>query len=305
MFVTRVTKTNTFGDLSLRKICLKTSIKASLVAGMDYYSRFDARRTILDFASAGGSEAVREGAFYNKRGGTIQRHLDDGEIVILDSNDAIDRALRAEASAFYCSYWRYVQPRELRHPIGRDLIWTMRAKSGGLKFVKAATAAIIEVMFDAGFYKPWVKYSGELGFDLVVPLESIPSDAWAGDFKALDDIQDEITSYIAGSLVERPNFQVLLEGSRVTIREGSNTCLLSELRAGRGLFLVPMSLNPRSGLVSLPIAPEEVENFSVFDASPADASPYEWMPQRDAARKLIRRARSCALDVRMESALAL
>jgi hypothetical protein len=249
---------------------------------------------------------VREGAFYNKRGETIQRHLDDGEIVVLDSHSAIDRALRDGALAFYCSYWRYAQPRELRHPLGRDLIWTIRAKSGGLKFVKAATAAVIEVISDAGFYRPWVKYSGELGFDLVVPLESVPGDAWTGDFKALGEIQGEITSYIAGTLVERPNFQIGLEGSRVTIREGSNTCLLSELRAGRGLFLVPMSLNPRSGLVSLPVAPEEVESFSVFDASPADASPYEWTPQHDAARKLIRRAHSCMpSEVRMEAELAL
>jgi len=273
---------------------------------LNYYNRLDARRAILDFARAGGPEAVREGAFYNKRGGTIQRHLDDGEIVVLDSHATIDRAIRAEVSAFYCSYWRYAQPRELRHPLGRDLIWKIRAKSGGLKFAKTATAAVIEVISDAGFYKPWVKYSGELGFDLVVPLESIPGDAWAGDFKALDEIQGEITSYIAGTLVERPNFQVGFEGSRVTIREGLNTCLLSELRAGRGLFLVPMSLNPRSGLVSLPVAPDEVESFSVFDASPADASPDEWTPQRDAARKLIRRAHSYApQEVRMEAALAL
>ena len=272
---------------------------------MNYYSRLDARRAILDFARAGGPEAVREGAFYNKRGETIQRRLDDGEMVVLDSNAVIDRAIRAEASAFYCSYWRYAQPRELRHPLGRDLIWTIRAKSGGLKFAKTATSAVIEGISDAGFYRPWVKYSGELGFDLVVPLESIPGDAWTGDFKALDDIQCEITSYIAGTLIESPNFQIGIEGSRVTIREGSNTCLLSELRAGRGLFLVPMSLNPRSGLVSLPIAPDEVESFSVFDASPADASPYEWTPQNDAARKLIRRAHSCAPEDRVEAALAL
>jgi hypothetical protein len=272
---------------------------------MNYYSRLDARRAILDFARAGGSEAVREGAFYTKRGETIKRHLDDGEIVVFDSHSAIDRALREEASAFYCSYWRYAQPRELHHPLGRDLVWTIRAKSGGLEFAKVATSAVIEVISDGGFYTPWVKYSGELGFDLVIPLESIPGDAWAGDFKALDEIQGEITSYIAGTLMERPNFQVGFEGSRITIREGSKTCLLSELRARRGLFLMPMSLNPRSGLVSLPLAPDAVESFSVFDASPADASPYEWTPQRDAAIKLIRRVRLYALKDRMEAALAL
>jgi len=272
---------------------------------VEYYRRLDTRRAILDFARAGGPEAVREGAFYNKRSDTIQRYLDGGEIVVLDSHAAIDRALCAGASAFYCSHWRYAQPQELRHPLGRDLIWIVRAKSGGLKFAKTATAAIIEGISDAGFYRPWVKYSGELGFDLVIPLESVPGDAWMGNFKALDDIQGEITSYIAATLADNSNFQVAFEGSHVMIREGFNTCLLSELRAGRGLFLAPMSLNPRSGLVSVPIAPSRVESFSVLDASPADAKSQEWKPQPNAARKLIHRLHSLVSVEPQEVARAL
>ncbi len=37
-----------------------------------------------------------------------------------------------------------------------------------------------------------------------------------------------------------------------------------------------MSLNPKSGLVSVPLAPDRVASFSVLDASVADAAPYEW-----------------------------
>ena len=64
--------------------------------------------------------------------------------------------------------------------------------------------------------------------------------------------------------------------SHIAIGKGSDTCRLSELRLRRGLLLAPMSLNPRSGLVSLPLAPERVAGFSVLDASPEDASASEW-----------------------------
>lgn len=273
---------------------------------MEYYHRLDTRRTILDFARAGGPEAVREGAFYYKRGDIIQRYTPENEIVVLDSHAAIDRALYAGASAFYSSFWRYAQPKELLHPLGRDLVWTIRAENGGLKFAKATTAAVFEVMSDAGFYEPWVKYSGELGFDIVIPLESVPGEAWAGDFKALDEIQRGITGYIASILSERPNFRVTRESSKVTIREGSNTCLLSELRARRGLLLAPMSLNPRSGLVSLPIAPSQVGSFSVLDASPADPKQREWRTRPNAARELIQHLHSWKFaEIQNESVRAL
>jgi len=273
---------------------------------VEYYRRLDTRRAILDFARAGGPGVVREAAFYHNRGETIQRHTGEDEILVLDSHAAIDRALAAGASAFYCSFWRYAQPKELLHPLGRDLVWTIRAENGGLKFAKVTTAAVFEAMSDARLYEPWVKYSGELGFDVVIPLESIPEEAWAGDFKALDEIQCEITGYIASILSERPNFRVTRESSRVTIREGSNTCLLSELRARRGLLLAPMSLNPRSGLVSLPIAPDRVESFSVLDASPADAEQQEWRTHPNAARELIHHLRSWRYaEIQNESVRAL
>ncbi|MCS7131415.1 MAG: hypothetical protein NZ934_01625, partial [Hadesarchaea archaeon] len=54
-------------------------------------------------------------------------------------------------------------------------------------------------------------------------------------------------------------------------------------------LLAPMSLNPKSGLVSLPLAPERLENFSALDASPVDASAHRWtLPNATHVLKYIR-----------------
>ena len=253
---------------------------------MDYYNRLDVRRAILNFSRAGNREAVREGAFYNPCARSVQRHFAPNELVILDSSAALDRALRAGGSAFYCSYWRYAQPQNLAHPFGRDLVWTVRATLGGLRFAKLVTAAVIEALADNRFDEPWVKYSGELGFDLVIPLEEIPGDAQMGGLKSLDDYQRALTRDMADYLANRFNFRVKRADSSLTIREGLDTCLLSELRVGRGLLLAPMSLNPKSGLVSVPLAPDRVASFSVLDASAADAAPYEWIAPKAPVRSL-------------------
>jgi len=253
---------------------------------MDYYNRLDVRRAILNFSRAGNREAVKEGAFYNPRVRSVQRHFAPNELVILDSSASLDRALRAGGSAFYCSYWRYTQPQDLAHPLGRDLVWTVRATVGGLRFAKLVTAAVIKALADNRFDELWVKYSGELGFDLVLPIEEIPGDAWMGDLTALDDYQRTLTGEIADYLASRLKFRVEKADSNLTIREGLDTCLLSELRVGRGLLLAPMSLNPKSGLVSVPLVPDRVASFSVLDASAADAAAHEWMVPRSQVSSL-------------------
>jgi len=253
---------------------------------MGYYNRSDVRRAILDFARAGDGRAVRECAFFNSRAKSVQRYLNSGDAkrgrpILLDSEAALEEALRSGASAFYCSYWRYADPQEPLHPLGHDLVWTIRATNGGLRFAKEVTVAVLDALADCGLYEPWVKYSGELGFDLFIPLEAIPGDAWTDDIKALADIQGALTSYIVSHLTERSaGFQVRTTNPHIAVGKGSDTCLLSELRLRRGLLLAPMSLNPKSGLVSLPLAPERVASFSVLDASPEDASSSEWAAQQ-------------------------
>lgn len=244
---------------------------------MEYYERPEVRCTILEFTRAGNGRGVRECAFYNSEIKSLQRYFNGGEekeVVVLDSERTLDRALATGATAFYCSYWRYRDPKEPRNPNGYDLVWTVRAASGGLCFAKAVTVKVLEALADL-VDEPWVKYSGELGFDLMLPLEAIPGECWAGDVEALSGMQRELTDYIVSHLIER-DFSVGGFTSPFRIERESKTCLLSELRFRRGLLLAPMSLNPRTGLVSLPLHPEEVKDFSALNASKIDATPWEW-----------------------------
>ncbi|MDI6819529.1 MAG: hypothetical protein QMC89_01300 [Candidatus Hodarchaeaceae archaeon] len=261
---------------------------------MNYYRRSDVKRAILDFARAGNGTAVRECAFFNRRTKSVQRYLtsedaERGRPVVFDSEATIELALRAGATAFYASYWRYAQPREPHHSLGHDLVWTIRSTNGGLNFAKKVTIAVLDALSDGGLSEPWVKYSGELGFDLIIPLEAIPYDAGFDNVEVLSDIQGTLTRYIAGYLIERcSSFCIDATGPQIIVKMGLDTCLLSELRLRRGLLLAPMSLNPKSGLVSLPLAPEQVANFSVLDASPVDAAMHDWKIPPCTAHELLK-----------------
>lgn len=257
---------------------------------MDYYRRLDVRHTIMDFASASKGSGERECTFYNSRIKSMQRHLSEHPIV-LDSAAAFDRALASGATAFYCSYWRY-PGQDFSRPIGHDLVWIVRARRGGLEFAKMVIAWVTEALAEDGISEPWVKYSGQLGFDLLIPFEAIPPEAWAGDRYALTDLQRGLTNSIVSYLTERrSSIRVNGVSSFLEIKQGTDTCLLSELRVRRGLLLAPMSLNPESGLVSVPVAPDEVAEFSVLDSSPADARPFEWKQPSRVAHELVKHAR--------------
>lgn len=243
-----------------------------------YYQRLDVKRAITDFAGARGSNGFRECAIFNKRIKSLQRHLGDKKWkypVVLNSPSAISQVVGMGASAFYCSYWRY-DGLDFTRPLGRDLVWAVRAKHGGLEFAKSVTAWVLKALEDIGI-EPWVKYSGDLGFDLIIPLETIPYEAWMGDLELLNTLQKELTDSIVSYLHERFS-DVIVEGatSSVEIKQGVKICRLSELRARRGLLLAPMSLNPETGLVSIPVDPKRINVFSVLDASPSNARPFEW-----------------------------
>jgi len=246
----------------------------------------------MDFANAGGSSGVRECGFYNPKVKSIQRYFSDPQdLVCLDRAADIDRALALGASAFYCSYWRYYWD-DLINPLGMDLVWTTRAANGGLKFAKEATYWVLEALEEAGVPDPWVKYSGGLGFDLVLPLETIPCEAWSGNIDILRGLQESLTSYIVGYLRGRCT-DVLVNGvaSPIELKRGKETCLLSELRVKRGLLLAPMSLNPETGLVSVTVDPKKLDSFSVLKASPEDARGVEWTPPSRESYELLRQIR--------------
>lgn len=242
---------------------------------MRYYLRTDVRRALANYMSPSDG-LVREGAVYNRRVKSIQRYITVGDqrIPMKIDSTALDFLLKQGAIAFYGTYWRYDAPG--LEPVGRDLVWAVRAVKGGISEAKEITTNVLEGFKEIGV-DLWLKYDGNLGFDLVLPLEGIPQEIWMGNPSALDELHQKLTVAVVGYLRERlPDAEIVWQGSKVKIVRESGESLLSELRIRRGLLLAPMSLNPSTGLVSLPLNPDEVNRFLPIDATTDFVKATEW-----------------------------
>ncbi len=252
-----------------------------------YYQRLDVREAILGFTNNVVGNAVRECAVYNRKTKSVQRYQSDSRQPI-NLNSSFDQIAGMDASAFYCSYWYYVG--DFDNPVGLDLVWTVRVKQGGMVMAKFTTKLVVDALGEVGV-RPWVKFSGSLGFDIVIPLQTVPYEVWMGDLGALDSLHRELTTHIVGSMSDcLPEAEIKPSGSCTVIRIGTDICLLSELRVRRGLLLAPMSLNPETGLVSVPVDLERIDSFKVFDAAPEFAKPDNWQIPYEAALGLLKYA---------------
>ncbi len=245
---------------------------------MNYYSQTRVRHAILNFVYSGSPEPSREGAFYNEKVGEIQRHHPDDRndsVLVIDSEETITQTLRIGAKAFYASYWRYSNPSKSSGIRGRDLTWKIEAKEGGITVAKKITNLFLEALEKKGFPQPLVKYSGELGFDILIPLEDIQTGS-PEDLGFLSNVQDELTEYASEYIQSETSFKLQDNRSQIRFLGEMGTCLLTERRWRRGLLLAPMSLHPSSGLVSVPLLPSEIMEFSVIEATPEKVHPREW-----------------------------
>lgn len=248
----------------------------------NYYTQKGVRRAIVDFVYSGSPEPQRESAFFNKKIGQIQRHSPekDDSILVIDSEEKFARVLRAGATAFYASYWRYSNPFEAEEVRGRDLVWSLRAEDGGLPAARSGATFFVEFLEEQGFPQPLIKYSGKLGFDILIPLEDVQTGS-PKDSDFLMNVQSELTKK-ASTYFEKQDFSVIDQnGSQMKFKGDIGACLLTELRWRRGLLLAPMSLHPDSGLVSVPVSPGNISNFSVIDASPEKAHTLKWSVGRN------------------------
>lgn len=232
----------------------------------------------MDFAYSGNPTPLRESAFYNENIGGIQRHLpgdENGSTLVIDSEEKFSKVLRAGAISFYFSYWRYEDPFSTSEIRGRDLVWSLRAKKGGLTAAKEVTNLFVNFLEEEGFFNPLIKYSGEVGFDIVIPLEDVQTTS-PNDLDFLSKVHRDLTGCASDYILSNSSFGVENNGFELKLKGRMGTCLLTELRWRRGLLLAPMSLHPSSGLVSVPLFPEELNDFSIVEASPKKVQPRKW-----------------------------
>ncbi len=242
----------------------------------NYYGQKGVRQAIIDFFYSGSSSPTREGAFFNKKIDEIQRQSPvEDSLLVIDSQRTFTQSLKAGAKAFYSSYWRYSDPFDASGIRGRDLAWSLKAVEGGLSSVKEATTLFLEALEEEGFPSPLVKYSGKLGFDILIPIEDVQTGS-PDDLEFISEIHENITSQASKYVENNGSFKIKEDESPIKFSGSSGTCLLTELKWRRGLLLAPMSLHPRSGLVSVPLLPREVPEFSVVDATPSKVHIREW-----------------------------
>ncbi len=243
---------------------------------MGFYDQHKIKESILNFSYSGFQKPVRGGAIYDKHKEKIIRQgSEESDQIVLDSEEKVSKMVRKGAKSFYASYWRYEDPSEIKKIKGRDLVWTIEAKDGGIKIAKKLTDLFLEALETRGFPQPLIKYSGEMGFDVLIPTEDLQISE-KDNLSFLSNLQEELTKFSMGYIHRKTGFTKREKNSRIRFSAKAGTCFLTEHKWRRGLILAPMSLHPSSELVSVPVAPSEIPEFSVLDATPDNAKPKKW-----------------------------
>lgn len=209
------------------------------------------------------------------------------------------------ASSFHVSEERWFNPLQLNSESrpndleelrsGWDLVLDIDCSF--LEYSKIAAKLCIDVLHAHGIKSVSVKFSGNKGFHIAVPFEAFPKRVGNVDVRKLfPDAARRIAAYIGDSIInklsegimnyEGRDFAAIMKktgkkereivrykkdalGSRIPVLDAKpfleiDTILISP----RHLYRMPWSLHEKSGLVSVPIMPEEVLLFEKASASP-------------------------------------
>jgi hypothetical protein len=230
---------------------------------LSYYSRSEIKREIAFNAQKRETSAMYGIGKFGRRPDVIQFE-----------NDVLEFA-RSGATSFHISeeHWSNaldLQPgmpkKELdKIRTGWDLV--LDIDSPDLEDSKKITHYLIEaIKFHDVKYIP-VKYSGNKGFHIAIPFKSFPSKVNEIDTVNLfPDGPKAITEYLV-DMITKPLIEAYGEGMRDKIEV--DTVLISN----RHMFRAAYSMHEKSGLVSLPILPEQVLTFDRRTATPEKINP--------------------------------
>lgn len=164
------------------------------------------------------------------------------------------------------------------------------------------------------------KFSGNKGFHIGVPFEAFPSRI--GDLKTKDlfpDVARKIAFYVFESIrrelvkqilfLENNNIQAIsdkvgINKEEFVIKKENKIIILIEkfieidtvLISSRHLYRMPYSLHEKSGLVSIPVNPEEVLDFKKDMAKPENVKNFKEFLNRNVDGESARRLMVNALD---------
>lgn len=252
---------------------------------LEYYSRKEIQKAICN--SSKEREAVaRYGEGFGKRPDVIQMPGDVYELA------------RKGATSFHVSEERWKDPLSLQTGlskkqlddlrIGWDLIIDIDTKLWDAS--KYTAYLIYEALKFHDVKNVSIKFSGGKGWHLGIPFEAFPNEVHGMDTKNLfpdglkviaSFIKEKIKPELSKYMLSKSNIDDIAKNAGIDkqrlIKDGKfdpfgaveiDTILISS----RHLFRAPYSLHEKSGLVSLPINPEDILNFEKDFAKPEKAA---------------------------------
>ena len=140
------------------------------------------------------------------------------------------------------------------------------------ELAKKTAELVVEELRQHGIKNIYVKFSGNRGFHIGVKGEAFPRDI--GDEKFSDlypNLARGIVDYLRHQLEDKIVKEVRAQGLEDEMKtdDGPDPYQVSDIEndwGQRHLFRMPYSLHDGSGLVSLPISPDEISEFEKEDA---------------------------------------
>ncbi len=240
-----------------------------------YYSRKDIQKEILESAKDR-EVAIKFGEKgYGKRPDILQYEKDISELA------------NQGATSFHISEERWQDPMLLSTTLSKNQLDDLRigwdlmidVDTDFLEFSKIATSIIIDALKFHDINSFGVKFSGNKGFHILVPFESFPKTIDNKETRFLfpegpriivNHIKDMIKNPLSKKILEISSIEEMSKSLKKDQKElkqdnkfnpfsvvNIDTVLISS----RHLFRSPYSINEKSGLVSIPIRPENILNF--------------------------------------------
>lgn len=259
-----------------------------LSTSLQHYKRPEIQEALVEHA-ANKEVAARFNDNFGKRPDVLQY-----------PSDVLEMAKQG-ATSFHCSeeLWRnplHLKPLMSRKEldemrIGWDLVLDVDCKF--LEYSKIAAALIIEALSHHKIRSLTAKFSGNHGFHIGVPFQSFPKEVNGIDARLLfPEAAKRIALYIKENITTKLAAEILaLEGGKYnnvakktgvpveqlsSVDENNKATLKVEpflaidtiLLSSRHMYRMPYSLHEKSGLVSIPVALDEIRTFDKKFASP-------------------------------------
>ena len=246
-----------------------------------YYSRKDIQDVLLEFSKN------REVAF--NFSGNFGKRPD-----ILEYENDFKGLIESGITSFHCSEEIWKNPLELRTEMSKDDLNNLRAgwdliidiDSKFLDYSKIAAKLIISALKFHNMNNIGLKFSGNKGFHIGIPWSAFPREVNNEKTEKLfPELPRIISQYLAAFIKDKLIDEIgKLSGSKYIKGDEKSGDFAEKvmpdiiLVSPRHLFRAPYSLNEKSGLVSIVIKPEQIDEFNPGWAKPDRVFPKPFLP---------------------------